>query len=301
MAIAPNGAIVVGGEYREAGSGQTDDFAIARVNPGGGVQTRTTDIDGGDDHALSVAFNGFSGTIVLSGFSKPNPGVTHNEFAAVRLDSILQPDPSFNGTGAARVDFGTGAVANDVAVDSLFRIVQVGVANAGGGDDDFALTRIRASDGTLDGTFSGGKVTTDRGGVEQANAVAIQSDNKIVVAGISGPPGDFNWAVARYSAIDGSPDRPGRPTAGARRTSAPPRSMRTTSRSSPTGRSWSRGPPTRGSRSPATTRTARSTRPSRATASRRRRSAARATSPRVSPCSPTAGSSSAAIRSAAAA
>ena len=207
VAIAPSGAIVVAGGYREAGSGQTDDFAIARVSSSGAsIETQTPDIQGGDETAFGVAFNGFSDTIVLSGFSKPNPGVTHNEFAAVRLDSILQPDPSFNGTGAARVDFGTGAVATDVAVDSLFRIVQVGVANAGSGDDDFALTRIRASDGTLDGTFSGGKVTTDRGGVEQANAVAIQSDDKIVVAGISGPPGDFDWAVARYSAIDGSPD-----------------------------------------------------------------------------------------------
>ncbi len=207
VAIAPSGAIVVAGGYREAGSGQTDDFAIARVSSSGAsIETRTPDIQGGDDTALGLAFNGFSDTIVLSGFSKPNPGVTHNEFAAVRLDSILQPDPSFNGTGAARVDFGTGAVAKDVAVDSLFRIVQVGVADAGTGDDDFALTRIRASDGTLDGTFSGGTVTTDRGGVEQANAVAIQSDDKIVVAGISGPPGDFDWAVARYSAIDGSPD-----------------------------------------------------------------------------------------------
>ncbi len=51
-----------------------------------------------------------------------------------------------------------------------------------------------------------GRLTTDRGGVEQAKAVAIQADDKIVVAGISGPPGDFNWAIARYRALDGSPD-----------------------------------------------------------------------------------------------
>ena len=79
--------------------------------------------------------------------------------------------------------------------------------NAGGGEDDFALTRFRPTDGFDDNGFStDGRQTTDRGGVEQAKAVAIQADDKIVVAGISGPPGDFNWAVARYRALDGSPD-----------------------------------------------------------------------------------------------
>ena len=45
VAIAPNGAIVVAGGYRAAGSGQTDDFAIARVSASGAsIETRTPDI-----------------------------------------------------------------------------------------------------------------------------------------------------------------------------------------------------------------------------------------------------------------
>ena len=98
MAIAPNDAIVVAGEYRRAGGGQTYDFAVVRVNPGGGVQTQTTDIDDGDDYAYGVAFNRFNSKIVLSGYSKPHPGVTHNEFATVRYTPRSPPTPSSTST-----------------------------------------------------------------------------------------------------------------------------------------------------------------------------------------------------------
>jgi hypothetical protein len=59
----------------------------------------------------------------------------------------------------------------------------------------------QAADGDLDPTFgSGGKVTTDFNGTDVANALAIQSDGKIVVAGHGlqhtvGDPSDF--AVAQ--------------------------------------------------------------------------------------------------------
>jgi uncharacterized delta-60 repeat protein len=204
VAIAPNDAIVVAGEYRKEGGGQTVDFALVRVNPGGGVQSTTTDIDGGDDYAYGVAFNRFNSKIVLSGNSKPHPGVTHNEFATVRYNAALVPDPEFNTDGSGRVDFGTSAIAQDVAVDSLLRIIQVGVVNAGSGDDDFALTRFRPTDGYYDNSFSNdGKQTSPRSGVQQAKAVAIQADDKIVVAGIYGPPGDFNFGIARYHEFGG--------------------------------------------------------------------------------------------------
>jgi len=67
----------------------------------------------------------------------------------------------------------------------------------------FALARYN-TDGSLDTTFHGdGKVTTDVGstGFESAEAIVLQPDGKIVVAGK--PNNDF--ALARYSA-DGSLD-----------------------------------------------------------------------------------------------
>ena len=70
-----------------------------------------------------------------------------------------------------------------------------------------------AAPGDLDPTFSrDGRQTTDFGRNDQALAVALQPDGKIVVAGESGPMppiGPFSLALARYkpdgSLDDGSP------------------------------------------------------------------------------------------------
>src|SRR6266536_3291285 len=60
-----------------------------------------------------------------------------------------------------------------------------------------------AGPGALDPSFgTGGQVTTDFGGFDSAQAVAVQSDGKIVAAGSTGG-GDF--ALARYNG-DGSLD-----------------------------------------------------------------------------------------------
>jgi uncharacterized delta-60 repeat protein len=70
----------------------------------------------------------------------------------------------------------------------------------GGGGDVFALARYNR-DGSLEATFgSGGKVTTDFGANGQGvgNAVAVQPDGRIVIAGESsaGPSEDFT--LTRY-------------------------------------------------------------------------------------------------------
>ncbi|MBI4770572.1 MAG: hypothetical protein HY784_09250 [Chloroflexi bacterium] len=69
---------------------------------------------------------------------------------------------------------------------------------AGQSDGDFALARYNAN-GSLDTTFStDGKVTTAIGSYDTGNALALQPDGKIVVAGQS----DGDFAVARY--LDGA-------------------------------------------------------------------------------------------------
>ena len=82
---------------------------------------------------------------------------------------------------------GGPAQAFSVAVQSDGKIVAAGFAHLVSGDFDFALTRYN-SNGTLDTTFgTGGKKTTAFGApsVAQGNAVAIQQDGKIVVAGLT--------------------------------------------------------------------------------------------------------------------
>lgn len=72
--------------------------------------------------------------------------------------------------------------------------------------NDFVLTRYNG-DGTLDLSFRGGKVISDiSGGGDFANAIAIQPDGKIVVAGFSIIEQQNVFAVARYNG-DGSLDQ----------------------------------------------------------------------------------------------
>ena len=67
-----------------------------------------------------------------------------------------------------------------MAIQANGKIVAVGIIDSGGG---FALARFKAN-GSLDPSFSGdGMETNDLGGVDVANAVAIQPDGKIVVVG----------------------------------------------------------------------------------------------------------------------
>src|SRR5687767_5109030 len=67
-----------------------------------------------------------------------------------------------------------------------------------------ALRVVQAASGDLDTSFgTGGLVTKDLGGHEQAVSIAIQQDGKIVIAGSGVNAPDF--AVLRYNP-DGSPD-----------------------------------------------------------------------------------------------
>src|SRR5262245_27180300 len=74
------------------------------------------------------------------------------------------------------------------------------------------LEQRRMLNGALDNTFgTAGKVTTDFGGVESGNAIAIVNDGRFVVVGSSGS----NFAVVRYNAngtLDTSFDGDGKAT-----------------------------------------------------------------------------------------
>jgi uncharacterized delta-60 repeat protein len=96
-------------------------------------------------------------------------------------------------------------VVRAVAFQSGSKIVAAG-SSWNGSNDDFALVRYK-QDGTLDQSFgTGGEVTTPIGsGNDDANALVIQKDGKIVVAGTSFNGADDDFALARYNS-DGSPD-----------------------------------------------------------------------------------------------
>ncbi len=116
-------------------------------------------------------------------------------------------DRSFGGDGKVLTEFPTGpSAADDLAVQSDGKIVAIGFARASPtyGKANFALARY-LPDGNLDPAFGeGGLVVTGfPGGESFANALAIQPDGRIVVAGVA-DPGRF--ALARYLP-DGSLDQ----------------------------------------------------------------------------------------------
>lgn len=141
-----------------------------------------------------------------------------SDFAIARFLGDGSDDLSFAGTGHTTVNFGLGQNNSDVpqalAIDADDNIVVVGSAQrATVGDYDFAIARLRGSDGSLDSSFSGDGMTTaffDLGPalrIDQANAVAIGNDGKIVVGGIA-----YDSAISRFRPVllqlnaNGSPD-----------------------------------------------------------------------------------------------
>lgn len=135
------------------------------------------------------------GRIIVVG-SYQGAGADGIDFAVVRFNADGSDDTSFAGDGGTIVNFGGGQSNNDyalaVAVDGDDNIIVAGSAQRGSpGDTDFAIARLRAANGDLDTSFSGdGKnmVFFDLGPslrIDQANAVAVRNDGKIVLGGIA--------------------------------------------------------------------------------------------------------------------
>ena len=208
VAIQSNGKIVVSGtEYKDF-SGK--DMAVARFNSNGtldttfngvGFRTVAFDIGGSKEEYCNAISLQADGKIVLAGTAHTG-GSNVFEFAVARLTTSGSLDTTFDGDGKKTIAFDHG-VASAVAVSSSGKIVVAGRANVAS-DQDFAVARLN-SNGSLDSTFDGdGKKTIafDLGGSnnDQANAVKIQSDGKIVVAGSARVSfGVSDFAVARLN------------------------------------------------------------------------------------------------------
>ncbi|MEM7626058.1 MAG: cadherin-like domain-containing protein [Planctomycetota bacterium] len=167
---------------------------------GGGVLT--TDISTTNNNGEAVAVQP-DGKILVTGVSGSN-------FTVVRYNTDGTLDTGFGGgDGIATASFGAGTErAKDVLVQSDGKILVAGWAyTAASGNLDFGLARFN-SDGSLDTGFGGGDgmASLDFDGFnDYAEAVTLQSDGKIVVAGRSRDGVNDRIAVARFNA-DGSVD-----------------------------------------------------------------------------------------------
>jgi uncharacterized delta-60 repeat protein len=161
----------------------------------------TTDFSGDFDQADGVAIQS-DGKIVAAGQAI---GLTGNDFALARYNTNGSLDTTFDGDGLVTTDIGGG---NDqafaLAIQADGKTVAAGFTSVDG-QTDFAVARYNTN-GSLDTTFDlDGLVTTDfASGGDEARAVAIQADGKIVVAGLS-TVGSLDFGLARYN-MDGSLD-----------------------------------------------------------------------------------------------
>lgn len=195
IVIQSDGKIVVAGDARAT----QENFVLIRFNPDGSFDN-SFDSDGrvfGSNPAgASAAAIQSDGKIVLAGASSNGSDL---EFALARYNPDGSPDTSFDGDGKITTNIGSGNEgASGVAIQFNGKIVVSG-ASTTNSELNFTLVRYN-TDGSLDNTFDedGKVITSVSDGNDFANAVAIQSDGKIVAAGIASTGSNVQFAVVRY-------------------------------------------------------------------------------------------------------
>lgn len=186
-------AVTSSGNILLAGTNKTD-FALVQYTSTGALNTAsfgsstgkvTTDIGSGTVDAGRACAVQADGKIIVVGQSV-------NDFSVVRYTATGALDTTFGTGGIVTTDIGSSTVdgAYGVAVQPDGKIIVVGTSA-----NKFAIVRYTAA-GVLDSTFgTGGKTTTSLSGTSIAYDVVIQSDGKIVVAGVS----NSKIIVARYT------------------------------------------------------------------------------------------------------
>ncbi len=198
LALQLDGKIVVVGTTPGAGGG---DFAAVRFNTNGSLDGTfdsdakwTFDFSGGNDIARAVRVQP-DGKILIAGLGNPN-----GDFGVTRLGVDGTPDPTFDGDGHIGINFGGVDSANDLALQADGKVVVVGALSSG----DFGVMRLNPN-GSPDAAFGpGGELTVDFGGADAAEAVALQGNGAIVVAGNS----NSDYAVTRLTSPGTSPGTP---------------------------------------------------------------------------------------------
>ncbi len=194
----PDGGFIVVGET------QSNSMLVARYTSAGELDpafgagkgyTRIW-ITNGSVRAFSVALDP-NGKIVVAGDAHYSD---RWHFAVARLNPDGSRDTSFHYDGLATAAIGeSDAQAYGVAVQDDGKIVAVGWA-MWGGDRDYAIARFTAS-GSLDTAFTGDGFTTRELGnsYEEAYAVQVQSDGKILIVGRTGSGSSTNVGLVRLT------------------------------------------------------------------------------------------------------
>lgn len=189
------------GSVRVAGALQVHVVAGALDPTFGAAGLVVTDIAGGTAAALALQPDG---KLVVAGSAAP---AGKSVVLVARYLADGTPDAAFGTNGLVTSSFGAvDDVANGVALQADGKIVVVGLAR---GDSAKSLLVARYDTaGALDPTFAGvGWLTLGVGSLPTANAVLVQPDGKIVVAGTAIQNGTHAGVLARVGsdgALDGT-------------------------------------------------------------------------------------------------
>lgn len=221
LALQADGKILLAGTTNSPIANGDNNFAVVRLNADGSLDTSfgtngatITDFRQNSNDQLNAIAVQQDGNIVAAGFSDAPNG--DSNFALVRYTPDGQVDPTFGDStlnpGRVLTDFGQSSrdEARAMVLQPDGKIVTAGFTQREPAAlFDVGLIRYLPN-GTPDPAFgSGGRVVTDiRESADDARAVALQADGKIVTAGASNAPnGEFNFAIIRYNP-DGSIDAP---------------------------------------------------------------------------------------------
>lgn len=212
LAVQPDGKIIVGGTAFSGGANGTDDFALARYNTNGGLDTTFgSNFNGvvqlanstGHERIHAVALQG-DGKIVVAGEAFTG---SNYRFILARYLSSGSLDTGFGTNGIATTQIGSGSsFGKAMLIQPDGKILLAGTSDSGS-DFDFALARYNTN-GSLDTAFgTDGIVTTPVGtGHDFANEMKLQADGRIVLAGVTfSDSAPEQFALVRYN-TDGTPD-----------------------------------------------------------------------------------------------
>lgn len=214
LALQPDGKILAAGVAYIPDDGGRSRSALARYNADGSLDTtfgqggKITDIPLPEGIAAMALQN--DGKIIVGGATFS--GNSRYDFRLVRLNRDGGLDTSFADQGSARTDFlGRDDGIRAIVILPDGRIVAAGFATTSNAPSmrgsDFALAKYTAN-GLLDSSFGqGGKATLDfLASRDEADALALQADGKLVAGGRAGFGDGSGFGIARFNS-NGTPDQ----------------------------------------------------------------------------------------------
>jgi len=197
LALQPDGKIV-------ASVSVTNSFVVVRYNTNGS-RDQSFGVDGVAATAVSPSAGAVAVAVQADGKIVAVGGTfvgSNGDFALVRFDANGTLDTGFAAGGIRLTPAGTGATGlSAVALQPDGKIVVGGYTTYANRDQ---IVARYDSSGTLDPTFGTngqGYFELNQSADESVNAVALQPDGKIVTAGYTLNRSNYDFIVARYTAV----------------------------------------------------------------------------------------------------